>query len=135
MLAFVMLWTYFSFSQFLIIWSANLPSEIAWYERRLSHGWQFVVVALVLGCFAIPFLLLIARDFKRDIRRLSAIAAFLLAAFGLNMYWTIVPAFPPAGVDGHIANAGAMIGLGGLWFTFYCWQLGRTVVMPPGSSA
>ena len=61
MLAFVMLWAYFSFSQYLIIWSGNLPEEIAWYLHRLQTGWRFVGIALVVFHFALPFLLLLSR--------------------------------------------------------------------------
>jgi hypothetical protein len=60
-------------------------------------------------------------------RAISAVAAFLLFAYALNMYWTIVPAFPPSGLVGHAANAGALIGLGGLWMSFYFWQISRTL--------
>jgi hypothetical protein len=133
MLAFVMVWTYFSFSQFLIIWSANLPSEIAWYQRRLSNGWQFVAMLLVLLCFAMPFLSLLARDRKRDIRRLAKVALLVLASFGLNMYWTIVPAFSPAEVTDHVAFGGALIGAGGLWLALYAFQIGRIDDTRPGN--
>ena len=66
MLAFVMLWAYFQFSQFLIIWSANLPEEIPWfYLTRVEGGWVYVSALLILGHFALPFLLLLNRDLKR----------------------------------------------------------------------
>ena len=125
LLAFIMVWTYFSFSQFFLIWSANLPSEITWYERRLSGGWQVVALAIVVICFAAPFLTLLSRDLKRHPRELAAVASLLVAGYGLNMYWTIVPAFPSGPLTGHLANVGAVVGLGGLWFAWYGWQLGR----------
>src|SRR6185503_1247821 len=65
MLAFVMLWAYFSFSQFLIIWSGNLPAEIAWYMHRLHTGWRFVGMSLIVFHFAVPFVLLLSRAVKR----------------------------------------------------------------------
>jgi len=61
LLAFVMIWAYFSFSQFLIIWSANLPEEIPWYLRRLRGGWQYVALGLIIFHFALPFVLLLSR--------------------------------------------------------------------------
>ena len=70
MLAFVMVWAYFSFSQWLIIWAGNLPEEISWYMTRLSGGWLWVGLALVLFHFAVPFALLLSRPFKRDMMRL-----------------------------------------------------------------
>jgi len=59
LLALVMVWAYFSFSQFLIIWAGNLPEEIPWYLDRLRGGWQYVALALVIGHFALPFALLL----------------------------------------------------------------------------
>ena len=66
MLAFVMLWAYFSFSQFLIIWSANLPEEIPCYLTRVDGGWEWVSALLIVGQFVLPFLLLLYRDLKRS---------------------------------------------------------------------
>lgn len=125
LLAFIMVWAYFMFSQFLIIWSANLPSEITWYERRLSGGWQFVAVAMVLICFAVPFFALLLHDVKRNTRRLAIVATLLLVGYALNMFWTIAPAFPSAGRAEYVASAGAVMGTPGLWFALYCWQAGR----------
>src|SRR5581483_2352480 len=71
LLAFVILWAYVSFSQFLIIWSGNLTDEIGWYLHRLRGGWQWLAVALVVFHFAVPFLLLLSRDLKERVRSLS----------------------------------------------------------------
>ena len=68
MLALVMVWAYFSFSQFIIIWAGNLPEEIPWYMTRLNGGWQFVGLLLVLGHFVLPFALLLSRDLKRNFK-------------------------------------------------------------------
>jgi hypothetical protein len=125
LLAFIMVWTYFSFSQFFLIWSANLPSEITWYEHRLSGGWQIIAMIIVVVCFAAPFLMLLSRDLKRSPGRLAAVASLLVAAYGLNMYWTIVPAFPPGQPVAHLVSVCAVVGLGGLWLALCCWRLGR----------
>ncbi|MEX0610979.1 MAG: hypothetical protein WD229_02560, partial [Pirellulales bacterium] len=133
LLAFIMVWTYFSFSQFLIIWSANLPSEIIWYDRRLSNGWQIAALAIVAICFAAPFLMLLSRDLKRTPGQLAAIASLVAAGYGLNMYWTIVPAYPRGHLASHLANVGAMMGLVGVWLAFYWWRLARLAGRPPSS--
>ncbi len=129
LLAFIMLWTYFSFSQFFIIWSGNLPGEAAWYERRLSGGWQMLALALVLSCFALPFLMLLSRNFKRNIRQLAIVAAVVLAGYSLNMYWMFVPALAPASFVHSMANAGALMAVGGVWLALYWWQIGRLRVV------
>ena len=72
LLALVMVWAYFSFSQFLIIWAGNLPEEIPWYLTRLNGGWQFVGLLLVVGHFALPFALLLSRDLKRNFKLLAS---------------------------------------------------------------
>ena len=69
MLAFVMLWAYFSFSQYLIIWAGNLPHEISWYLHRTETSWRFVGLGLVLFHFAVPFVLLLSRAIKRQAER------------------------------------------------------------------
>ena len=74
LLAFVMLWAYFSFSQFLIIWSGNLPEEIPFFFERLRGGWQYVSAAILLGHFALPFTLLLSRDLKRRPQLLAQVA-------------------------------------------------------------
>jgi hypothetical protein len=91
MFAFVMLWAYFNFSQFLIIWSANLPEEIPWYLRRMSGGWGGAGLVLVILHFVVPFALLLSRDLKRDSGRLIKVAALLLAMRVLDLYWIVAP--------------------------------------------
>src|SRR5262249_43944309 len=95
MLAFIMLWAYVAFSQFLIIWSGNLPEEIAFYRLRLDGGWGGVGLFLVLFHFGLPFLLLLSRPLKRDVRLLGGVAAALLVARVVHLYWLVAPALPP----------------------------------------
>jgi hypothetical protein len=124
-LAFIMVWTYFSFSQFLIIWYGNLPSEITWYLRRLNDGWQYVAIAIVLLCFVVPFAALFSRELKRSIGQLSPVGLLLLVAYGLNMFWTIVPAWWPTQGREFVAYAAAIVGVGGIWLTMYFFGLSR----------
>src|SRR3954468_22382080 len=93
MLAFIMVWAYFSFSQWLIIWAGNLPEEITWYMRRLNGGWGYVGLFLVLFHFAVPFVLLISRPFKRDITRLVWLAVWMLLMRYVDLFWIIEPDF------------------------------------------
>src|SRR5437868_12916748 len=86
-LTLVMLWAYFSFSQLLIIWAGNLPSEISFFTRRLYSGWQAVALALVVFHFAVPFLLLLSRPFKRDPRTLVWLATWLIFMRFVDLFW------------------------------------------------
>ena len=93
MLTFIMVWAYFSFSQWLIIWAGNLPEEITWYIRRLNGGWGFVGLFLVIFQFGVPFFLLLSRQLKRDITRLVWLAAWLLVVRYVDLFWLVEPNF------------------------------------------
>jgi hypothetical protein len=127
LLAFIMVWTYFSFSQFLIIWSGNLPSEITWYLVRFNGYWLLLVCAVLALCFVAPFLALLSRDTKENIRRLALVAIVVLCGYGLNMYWTIVPALRPTEPGDHLAAASALLTIGGLWSAVNSWKLGKVL--------
>jgi hypothetical protein len=95
LLAFVIFWIYVSFSQFLVIWSGNLPKEISWYLHRSAGGWQWVALALMLCQFLIPFALLLSRAAKRHKSRLTMIAALIVLANIVNNFWLVAPSFHP----------------------------------------
>jgi hypothetical protein len=89
--AFNMLWAYFDFSQLLIIWSGNLPEEITFYRTRLSGGWGVVAVTVLVFEFAVPFLLLLSEDVKRNPRVISKIALWMIFMRLVDMFWTTRP--------------------------------------------
>ena len=91
MLALVMVWAYFNFSQFLIIWSGNLPEETTWYIARMHGGWGYLGLALILFHFAFPFLVLLQQDFKRKAKWLATLAVFILFMRLLDMFYLIGP--------------------------------------------
>lgn len=128
-LAFVMLWAYISFSQFLIVWSGNLPEETPWYIHRLHHGWQALSLLLVVFHFALPFLVLLVRRSKRNARLLARLALVLLALRFVDLYWYIAPSFHHDGFRLSWMDAAAMVGVGGLWLGTYTRMLrGRPLV-------
>ena len=129
LLAFVMLWTYFALSQFLIIWSANLPEEIPWYLKRLHGGWQWLGIAVIIGHFALPFVLLLSQDIKRRAGALAVVALLVIVARFVDLYWMITPAFYPQGITVHWMDVLTAVGVGGIWLSFFVWQLkGRSLV-------
>ena len=130
MLALVMLWAYFSFSQFLIIWSGNLPEEIPWYVHRTKGGWQWVGMALVVFHFVVPFLLLLSRDLKRNSGRLATVAMAVIVMRFVDLFWLIAPEFHHDGVSLHILDLAAPIGIGGLWLAFFSHQLRTRPLLP-----
>lgn len=130
LLALVMLWTYFSFSQFLIIWSGNLPEEIHWYIPRTHGGWGAIALFVVILHFAFPFLFLLSRNFKRDSGKLVSIAILILIMRLFDLLWTIVPSF--TGEHFHVSwmDIVAPIGIGGLWLAFFAWRLSKRPLIP-----
>lgn len=132
LLAFVMVWAYFSFSQLLVIWSGNLPEEIPWYLNRFAGGWQYIGVALVLLHFALPFALLLSRDLKRNFRLLSAVAVGVLVMRFVDLYWMVAPDFHQGKFFVSWVDFLMPFALGGLWLAAYLWQLELRPLMPVG---
>jgi hypothetical protein len=132
MLAFLMLWAYFSFSQFLIIWSGNLPEEIPWYVRRLQSSWKWVGLSLVVLQFALPFALLLSRDLKRNARRLVVVAIAIIVMRFVDLIWMTGPEFHAGAFRIHWMDVIMPIGLGGLWLAFFAYQLKARPLLPVG---
>jgi hypothetical protein len=130
LLALVMVWAYFSFSQFLIIWAGNLPEEIPWYLARLRGGWQYMALALVLCHFALPFALLLSRDLKRNFRLLRGIAIFVLFMRLVDLYWVIEPEFNKGQLTFSWMDIVAPVGLVGIWLAYFFVQLEKRPLMP-----
>ncbi|MEK7833088.1 MAG: hypothetical protein AAB401_18510 [Acidobacteriota bacterium] len=139
-LALVMVWAYFSFSQLLIIWSGNLPEEIPWFLRRFVGPWRWMGVGLLVLHFAMPFLLLLSRDLKKNSNRLVWVACLLILMRLVDLVWVIVPQFDQmAAHGGEVHHSGpaqfavyaaATIGLGGLWMGWFFWQLRQRALVP-----
>ncbi|MGE5199185.1 MAG: hypothetical protein ACM3H9_06065 [Rhodospirillaceae bacterium] len=128
--AFTMLWAYLAFSQFLIIWSANLPEEIPWYQHRLSRGWDLIGLALVAFHFAVPFVVLLSRRSKRNAALLAGMALWLIAARFLDLYFMIGPEAYPQGPRIHWLDLAAVIGLGGIWVALFASNLKSRPLLP-----
>ena len=129
-LAFVMLWAYLSFSQFLIIWSGNLPEETPYYIKRLTGGWQYFQLALILFHFALPFFLLLSRSRKRSGPRLVKVAGLILLMRFVDLYMQIIPAGHHSEVHFSWMDLAAPVGIGGLWLSAFLRQLESRPVLP-----
>ena len=123
LLAFVMLWAYVAFSQFLIIWSGNLPEEVTWYSHRLRGGWKWIALALISLHFLVPFLLLLLRRTKRKARTLAAVAILLLVLRLVDLFWIVSPSLHRNGFGIHWLDLVTPVAIGGLWIAFFSWQL------------
>jgi hypothetical protein len=126
--AFVMLNIYLAFSQFLIIWSGNLPDEIPWYLDRIRGHWGVIATLDLLFHWLIPFTLLLSRDLKRNKKRLVRVCQWMVFARAFDLFWLIEPNFKDAarnlhfswGIFEYVAVPVAMVAF---WVAFFCIQL------------
>jgi hypothetical protein len=130
MLALVMVWAYFSFSQFLIIWSGNLAEEIPWYAERMAGGWQYIALLLMLFHFALPFALLLSREVKRNTRLLSRIAIVIIVMRFVDLYWLVMPDFRKGAFGLSWLDLAAPVALGGIWLWYFSRQLNQRPLLP-----
>ncbi len=131
LLAFVMLWAYFSFSQLLIIWSGNQPEEITFYYSRLHSQWGVVAVIVVIFHFFVPFFLLLSRDLKRNTNLLPKVALWLIFMRLVDLFWMTRPEFTPHAWP-NVWDLAALLALGGLWFFVFAGQLKQLPLLPLG---
>ncbi|MGH9773606.1 MAG: hypothetical protein ACRD50_01515 [Candidatus Acidiferrales bacterium] len=130
LLAFVMLWAYLGFSQFLLIWAGNLKDEIPWYLTRARGSWAILAVILIIFHFVIPFVLLLSRGVKRRLGVLSAVAGVLIFMSLADVYWLVVPAFEPNAPRVHPLDLLAVVAIGGLWLSEFFRQLKGKLLVP-----
>jgi hypothetical protein len=130
MFAFMVLWAYLSFSQFLITWAGNLPEEIPWYLKRLKGGWGWVALTLVVFHFATPFVLLLMRGVKRDADRLFKVCMLMIAIRLVDVYWVVEPSFYNQQIKIHWLDFVTPLAVGGLWLAMFFWQLNSRPLVP-----
>ncbi|HEY7403790.1 MAG TPA: hypothetical protein VIB39_09725, partial [Candidatus Angelobacter sp.] len=148
MFAFVVLWAYLSFSQWLIIWNGNMLSEIRWYLMRLNHGWQYFGTALIFLHFVLPFSLLLSRSLKRNANRIITVVFLVLFMRLVDLFWQIAPNFYPGAPFGSVDSSSAATGLngfgwadgalyvvtviamGGIWLFFFFLRLSKRSLLP-----
>lgn len=129
MLTFTLLWSYFSFSQWLIMWAGNLPDEITWYWVRLHGGWQYVSLFIALGGFAFPFLVLLSAQLKKDPARIVKIAGWLIVVRFVDLYWLIMPNFSRR-FEPHALDILVPLAMGGFWLALFFRNLKGQVLLP-----
>jgi hypothetical protein len=153
LMAFVMLWAYLSFSQYLLIWQANIAEEAPYYLARTHAGWKYVVLFVILFHFFIPFILLLWRRTKRNVRTLAALAGWIVLMRLVDLFWVVAPSFghevsahgsravAAAAAEGHPPAdvlswwhawmyPAAAAAIGGLFVFAFIWQLKRRPLLP-----
>lgn len=111
LLGFVVFWGYMAFSQYMLIWYANIPEESVWYLARQTGPWKYASLALLFGHLLIPFLGLLSRDVKRHKILLGFWAVWLLVAHWFDLYWLVMPTFFPKHLPFGAADLGCFVGI------------------------
>jgi hypothetical protein len=131
MFAFLNFWAYIAFSQFLLIWYANLPEETFWFIKRWEHSWQYVSVLLIIVHFAVPYFGLLSQDSKMNPSRLKFMAAWILVAHLLDMYWLVMPTHGQSVMAGWGVLAIPLVVTGGIILLF-SYKMRRNNLIPVG---
>jgi hypothetical protein len=127
---FVIIWAYLNFFQFMLIWIANLRYDAIWFLARDSAAWKWVAWLLFVFGFAVPFLLLLARDVKRNPRLLARVAALLLLMQLVFDYYQVLPCLPFGTPLEHWIDFVTPFAVGGIWLANFAWELGRAPLLP-----
>jgi hypothetical protein len=117
--ALIIFWAYIAFSQYMLIWYANIPEETVWYLHRFEGTWGPLSLAILFGHFIIPFLVLLPRDSKRNLKMLTIMSVWMLLFQYLDFYWQVMPTFNRHGIVPHwldIVCLAAPLSLMGLMF-------------------
>lgn len=129
MVAFIMLWAYFSYSQWLIIWAGNLPSEITFYLARIRNHWGYIGVGLAIFHFCVPFAVMLSRPFKRNIYKLVWVAIWLILMRYLDLFWIIEPNFAQ-NLSITWNDILVPVAIGGFWLWNYFRNLAALPLVP-----
>jgi hypothetical protein len=128
--AFTAFWAYIAFSQFFLMWYANLPEETIWYKARVEGSWRLVSVLLMAGHFGAPFFYLMGHAVKRRGRTLALGGAWLLAMHFVDLYWQVMPTLHPEGLRPSLLDVAALLAVGGCFVAAAGWLMRRQALVP-----
>jgi hypothetical protein len=129
MLANLIVWMYFSFSQFMLVWVENLNDEIPYFVKRMENGWDLVALIVVICQFAIPFLALVQRGTRQSPVALGILTTSMLIGRYVEMIWYVEPEFAPTSILNHWQDLALILALGGIWGTLFVRQLRSRLVV------
>jgi hypothetical protein len=132
LLAFVAFWAYIAFSQYLLIWIADIPEEIPWYQVRTQSSWRELGVVLIIANFVVPFFSLLSRKLKRNPSGLAVAAVWILAFHYLDLYWVAMPALHAPAPRPYWTDLTALIGVGATALAYTVWRMRGSYAVPVG---
>ena len=118
--SFTVFWGYMAFSQYFLIWYANIPEETIWFLHRWEGSWKYITLVLVFGHFLIPFLALMPRAAKRNFTFMRIISIWILFMHFFDLYWIAMPTLHKHGFHFSWMDLTSMIGIGGIFIWFFC---------------
>jgi hypothetical protein len=128
--AFTSFWAYIAFSQFFLMWYANLPEETIWYKARLEGSWEIVSLLIMAGHFGVPFFYLMGRAVKRRDSTLALGGAWLLVMHFVDLYWQVMPTLHPEGIRPSVLDLAALVAVGGCFVAAASWLMRRQALVP-----
>jgi hypothetical protein len=128
--AFTAFWAYIAFSQFFLIWYANLPEETIWYKERFEGSWLTISLVLLVGHFVAPFFYLMGRTVKRKGATLAVGGAWLLVMHYVDLYWQVMPTLHPEGLSPSLLDVAAFVAVGGCFVAAAGWLMRRQALVP-----
>ncbi|HLB58961.1 MAG TPA: hypothetical protein VJL87_02610 [Bdellovibrionota bacterium] len=128
--AFSCFWAYIAFSQFMLIWYANLPEEAIWFAHRWQGTWKPFSIFLAAGHFGIPFFYLMPRTIKRKPWALLIGSTWMLVIHYLDIYWLVMPTYQRHGVDFGILDLLTLFGIGGVFLGIVAWRMSLHPLIP-----
>ncbi len=130
MFAFTVFWGYMAFSQYFLIWYANIPEETIWFLHRWEGSWQTVTLFILFGNFLVPFFLLFPQWPKRNRFMLMAISVWILFVHWVDIYWIVMPSLHQHGINISWLDFAALAGIGGIFVWFFWNKLSSQALIP-----
>jgi len=127
---FTVFYAYIAFSQFLLIYYANIPEETLWFYHRLEGSWEIVTIALLFGRFVLPFFLLLNRDTKHNQKILVFTSILIIVMHFVEIYWIVMPILSHSGVDISWIDFATFIGLGGIFMGLFFQKFKKNNMVP-----
>jgi len=130
--AFTVFWAYIAYSQYFLIWYGNISEETQWYLKRQTGQWVWVSLALIIGHFVIPFLLLVSRSLKRRPVLLAGVGVYMVFMTWLDIYWLVIPEFSPGVARFGLIDVSCFLGMMGIYSLVLVLRLKRHSLIPEG---
>lgn len=132
MFGFNIFWAYIGFSQYMLIWYADIPEETFWLMMRMKGGWQYFSIGLIFVHFIIPFLVLLPRRMKVNPKLLVVMSIWMLCAHAYDLYWLIMPTYFTESFAFGWSELGILMFAVGLIITVFRIRAEKTNLIPVG---